>query len=505
VTRRLCTICARGGSKGLPGKNVRLLTGKPLIAHSIEQARASGLFERIAVSTDSPDVVAAARAAGADDLIDRPAEMATDEAAKVPAIHHALLSVEERHGVRFDTLVDLDATAPIRLPQDIRGAVALLEDTGVASVITGCSAYRSPYFDLVELQPDGSVQVAKTSDRAFVRRQDLPTCYDMNASVYVWRTDVFRREPKVFYKDTRLFVMPPERSREIESEFDLAIVEAMMTRGAQADPARRGRFDLTGKIAVVTGGAGILGRHFTAALAEHGAAVAVLDIDDAVNEAAALLRQKFGVSAIGIACDIRAEAQVRAAVERIERELGPIDILHNNAATKGADLAAFFEPVESANLDTWRDVMAVNIDAMFLVAREVGDRMAKRRRGSIIQTSSIYGVVAPDQRIYEGSHYLDRAINTPPVYSASKAAVIGLTRHLAAYWGPSNVRVNAITPGGVESGQNETFKTRYSARVPLGRMAHADEIAGALIFLASDASSYVTGQNIIVDGGLTAW
>jgi NAD(P)-dependent dehydrogenase (short-subunit alcohol dehydrogenase family)/CMP-N-acetylneuraminic acid synthetase len=479
--------------------------GRPLIAHSIEQARTSGLFERIAVSTDSPDIAAAARGAGADDLIERPPEMATDEASKVPAIHHALVAIEERYGTTYDTLVDLDATAPIRLPDDIRGAVALLEDTGVASVITGCSAYRSPYFDLVELQPDGSVRLAKPSERTFVRRQDVPTCYDMNASVYVWRTDAFRRDPKVFYKDTRLFAMPPERSREIESEFDLDIVEAMMARAPGGGPARRGRFDLAGKVAVVTGGAGILGRHFATALAEHGAAVAIIDIDDAVNEMSASIREKFAGRAIGIPCDITVEHAVRAAADRIERELGPIDILLNNAATKSRDLAAFFEPTESYGLDTWREVMAVNIDAMFLVAREIGGRMAKRQRGSIIQTSSIYGVVAPDPRIYEGSQYLNRPINTPPVYSASKAAVIGLTRHLATYWGPFNVRVNAITPGGVESGQNDTFKTRYSERVPLGRMAQADEMVGALILLASDASSYITGQNIIVDGGLTAW
>jgi len=131
--------------------------------------------------------------------------------------------------------------------------------------------------------------------------------------------------------------------------------------------------------------------------------------------------------------------------------------------------------------------------------------MARRGRGSIIQTASIYGVVAPDPRIYEGSHYLGQSINTPPVYSTSKAAVIGLTRHLATYWGASNVRVNTLTPGGVESGQNDTFTSKYGARVPLSRMARADEMVGALIFLASDASSYVTGQNIIVDGGLTAW
>ena len=125
--------------------------------------------------------------------------------------------------------------------------------------------------------------------------------------------------------------------------------------------------------------------------------------------------------------------------------------------------------------------------------------------GSIIQTASIYGVMAPDHRIYEGSLYLGRQINTPAVYTASKAAVIGLTKHLASYWAEKGIRVNTLTPGGTESGQNDEFKKRYSDRIPMGRMANAPEMVGALLYLASDASSYVTGQNIIVDGGLNCW
>jgi NAD(P)-dependent dehydrogenase (short-subunit alcohol dehydrogenase family) len=131
--------------------------------------------------------------------------------------------------------------------------------------------------------------------------------------------------------------------------------------------------------------------------------------------------------------------------------------------------------------------------------------VAQGKGGSIIQTASIYGAVAPDQRIYEGSKYLDRQINTPAVYSVSKAAVIGLTRYLATYWADKGIRVNALSPGGVESGQNETFIRNYSSRIPLGRMARADEVVSTLIFLASDASSYVTGQNFLVDGGLSVW
>jgi NAD(P)-dependent dehydrogenase (short-subunit alcohol dehydrogenase family) len=150
--------------------------------------------------------------------------------------------------------------------------------------------------------------------------------------------------------------------------------------------------------------------------------------------------------------------------------------------------------------------MSVNVDGMFLVAQAVGRKMIEQGTGgSIIQTSSIYGILAPDKRIYEGSFYLGRQIGTPAVYSTSKSAVVGLTRHLAAYWADKGIRVNTLTPGGVESGQNETFKERYSARIPLGRMAQGEEMVGALIFLASEASSYITGQNIVVDGGLSIW
>ena len=185
---------------------------------------------------------------------------------------------------------------------------------------------------------------------------------------------------------------------------------------------------------------------------------------------------------------------------------GAIHVLHNNAASKSADLDAFFASTEEYSLSEWRKIMAVNVDGLFLVAQAVGRQMQKQGTGgSIIQTSSIYGLVSSDKRIYEGSFYLGRQISNPAVYSTSKAAVVGLTRYLAANWGDARIRVNALVPAGVESGQNDTFKARYSARVPLGRMAQGDEMVGALVYLASDASSYVTGHCLVVDGGLSAW
>ena len=269
----------------------------------------------------------------------------------------------------------------------------------------------------------------------------------------------------------------------------------------------RGLFDLHGKVAVVTGGAGILGRHFCAGLAESGARVVIVDLlEDKAKELALSLTDRYKVQTIGIGCDVSNRESVQAMVERVVSEFGEINVLHNNAAAKSDDLDAFFAPFEEYSLDQWRKIMAVNLDGMFLMAQAVGKQMiAQRKGGSIIQTASIYGLMAPDHRIYEGSSYLGRQINTPAVYTTSKAAVIGLTQHLATYWAGKGIRVNTLTPGGVESGQNDEFNRRYSARIPMNRMAMAQEMVGALLYLASDASSYVTGQNIIVDGGLNAW
>jgi NAD(P)-dependent dehydrogenase (short-subunit alcohol dehydrogenase family) len=269
----------------------------------------------------------------------------------------------------------------------------------------------------------------------------------------------------------------------------------------------RNLFDLSKKTAIVTGGIGILGKHFCRGLAEFGANVVVVDLDEKLAaDFADELAAEYGTEALGIGCDVSDPSSVAEMVGSTVERLGRIDILHNNAASKSKDLSAFFASFEEFSLDEWRKIMAVNIDGMFLVAQKVGNQMVKQGTGgSIIQTASIYGIVASDKRIYEGSFYLGRQINNPGVYSTSKAAVVGLTRYLAAYWADKGIRVNTLVPGGVESGQNEKFKQRYSARVPMGRMAQAHEMVGALIYLASDGSSYLTGQSIIVDGGLTAW
>ena len=274
----------------------------------------------------------------------------------------------------------------------------------------------------------------------------------------------------------------------------------------RSESSPRCLFDLSGKLALVTGACGILGSRYIAILAQYGADIVVADRDQTVcEEHSEAIARQYGCRATPIAVDVSNAESVGAMMNQILELAGPLDILVNNAATKGDDLTAFFAATEEYNIDVWREIMAVNLDGVFLVAQAAGRGMARRGKGSIINISSIYGNVGPDQRIYEGSHYLGTAINTPAVYSASKAGVIGLTRYLAALWGSRGVRVNCLTPGGVQSGQNETFTRRYAERVPLGRMAHVDEMNGAIVFLASDASSYITGHNLVVDGGWSIW
>ncbi|MCK1621425.1 acylneuraminate cytidylyltransferase family protein [Bradyrhizobium sp. 159] len=224
----LCTMCARGGSKGVVGKNARDLLGKPVLAWSIEQARETGLFDAIAFSSDSDALLDAALKAGADIAVRRPAEMATDAAPKLPAIRHCLEQAIVQTGKTPEMFVDLDVTSPLRLASDISGAVALLRESGARNVITGAPARRSPYFNLVEQRSDGSVGLSKSANPPITRRQDAPRCFDMNASIYVWHVAPFLEQPAVFYPDTRLFEMPEERSIDIDSDLDFALVELLL-------------------------------------------------------------------------------------------------------------------------------------------------------------------------------------------------------------------------------------------------------------------------------------
>ena len=228
MNKILCTICARGGSKGVKNKNIKLINGKPLIAYTIEQAKKSGLFEHIVISTDSDDIANIAQEYGAEIFFKRSAEMASDTAGKLDVIRDAFKRSEEYYNTKFDYLIDLDATAPLRSVEDIINAFNQFKKNNNDNLITAMPARRSPYFNLVEVDTKGKVSLSKTLDKTIVRRQDAPKSYDMNASIYIWKRDVILSNNSLFLAKTGLYVMPEERSIDIDTELDYKFVEFLM-------------------------------------------------------------------------------------------------------------------------------------------------------------------------------------------------------------------------------------------------------------------------------------
>lgn len=225
---RLCTICARGNSKGVQDKNIRFLCGMPLIAHSIQQAKLAGIFKYVAVSSDSSKILDIAKEWGADILIARPDNLAGDDAPKLPAIRHCVSQVEEKVRYTFDTIVDLDATSPLRNQIDIIKAVELLELNKADNVITGCRSRRSPYFNMVSLDEMGHPAVLMGSATPVYCRQRAPLTFDLNASIYVWQRSSLFRNHSIFTPNTRFYEMPPERSHDIDDMLDFEIVKLLL-------------------------------------------------------------------------------------------------------------------------------------------------------------------------------------------------------------------------------------------------------------------------------------
>lgn len=223
--KRIATICARKDSKGLPGKNKLLLNGLPLFGLAIKQAKMSSYFSEVVVSTNDPDILTDATKFGADLIIERPSVLSTDTAGKPATILHALLESERYFNTKYDTVVDLDVTSPLRISEDICGAINLLEEKKVCSVVTACDSHRNPYFNLLELNDSNYAKLIKENFFPVLSRQEAPMCFDMNAAVHVWNATDLKSNPVILYPNTLIYRMPAERSWDIDSFFDYEIVK----------------------------------------------------------------------------------------------------------------------------------------------------------------------------------------------------------------------------------------------------------------------------------------
>ncbi|MCC7194306.1 MAG: SDR family oxidoreductase [Gemmatimonadaceae bacterium] len=268
-------------------------------------------------------------------------------------------------------------------------------------------------------------------------------------------------------------------------------------------------FSLAGRVAVVTGGAGLLGPRHAEALAAAGGIPVIADIRlEAAERVAADIADRFGVQATATLLDVADETSVEAATARVLDRYGRVDILVNNAANnpRVEDGVTAFTRIEAFPLARWNADIAVGLTGPFLCAKHIGAAMSRAGRGCIVNIGSEYGMIAPDQRLYRVEGLPDSAQPAKPVsYTAVKAGLHGLTLYLATYWAGAGVRVNSITVGGVENGQDSGFVARAASRIPLGRMGRPTDYQGALVYLCSDAASFVTGANLVVDGGKSVW
>lgn len=263
-------------------------------------------------------------------------------------------------------------------------------------------------------------------------------------------------------------------------------------------------FRIDNKVVVLTGGCGKLGRHYTSALVDAGARVAVFDVTPfSCSDVGDLDAERI----LSIEADVTNRNSLEAGLNAVIAKWGVPHALINNAALDSPPDAPIEEtgPFESYPESSWDRVMDVNTKGVFFCCQVIGGAMAQAGRGSIVNISSIYGLVSPDQRIYDYRRASGEAFFKPVAYSVSKSSLLNLTRYLATYWAGKNVRVNTLTLAGVFHNQDPQFLKNYIARVPLGRMAEAHDYVGAIVFLVSDASAYMTGANMIIDGGWTAW
>jgi NAD(P)-dependent dehydrogenase (short-subunit alcohol dehydrogenase family) len=275
----------------------------------------------------------------------------------------------------------------------------------------------------------------------------------------------------------------------------------------------RDQFDLSGRVAVITGGIGLLGRKHAEAIAEAGGRPVLVDLDEPRCAAvAAEIAQQYDTQSLGLAADITRPDAVERMLARVLEAFGRVDILINNAAVNptmtagdGADDPSRSR-LEHLPMEVWQRDLAVGLTGSFLCSRTLGAEMARRGGGVILNIASDLGLIAPDQRLYQRPGLAwDRQPVKPVTYSVVKHGLIGLTRYLATYWADRGVRANALAPGGVSNDQDEAFVHRLTQLIPMGRMARADEYKAAVLFLVSDASSYMTGATIAIDGGRTAW
>ena len=489
----IAIIPARGGSKHIPRKNLFPINGKPLLYYTISACLNSTLVNRTVVSTDNDEISRVAKEIGAE-VIKRPKRLSTDIAQMEPALEHALDYLKNKEKYNPNIIVLPQNTSPLRTSNHIDEALTLLIKKNYDSVLSGF-----PYHIHIWNKINQSIIQPHSYDPSKRKnRKDLPEQILENGSLYATTLSAFKKSHCRISGKIGFYPMPMELSYDIDDMDDLRKTEKILqTQNKHVD-----LFSVKNKNIILTGASGLLGSYYARTLLEAGANMALIDhntrVSQAIKEEFTNARQTVQV----YKCDLSKPNQINSTIKKIMKDFPTIDVLINNAAFVSAKTFAIkdFKNFETHPFDLWKKAFEVNIDAPFILSQKVLGIMKKQKSGSIINISSNYGIVGPDFDTYE-----NEKLWTPPGYAVTKSAILNFTRYIANLYGKYNIRCNTLSPSGVATDkQSDSFKKKYASRNALKRMARVSDYAGPLIFLCSNASDYMTGANLVVDGGWTA-
>ena len=488
----LSIIPARGGSKGIRLKNLVRLDGKPLLHYTIRASLESKLVDRTIVSTDNKKIAEQAKKLGAE-VITRPKQLATDESLLEPVIQHVLDFLKAKKKYRPDIIVLLQNTSPLRSSEYVDGALSLLIKKKYDSVLSG---YPWQVFSW-KVKSDSSIIPYSYDPQNRSRRQESGERALENGAIYATTSSAFKKSQCRISGKVGFYTMPMELSYDIDGNADLYATELILQQ-----QKINNLFSVEGKNIILTGASGLLGSYYARTLLEAGANMALIDHNTRVSQE---IKEEFTNARQTIQiykCDLSKPNQINSTIKKIMKDFPTIDVLINNAAFVSAKTFAIkdFKNFETHPFDLWKKAFEVNIDAPFILSQKVLGIMKKQKSGSIINISSNYGIVGPDFDTYE-----NEKLWTPPGYAVTKSAILNFTRYIANLYGKYNIRCNTLSPSGVATDkQSDSFKKKYASRNALKRMARVSDYAGPLIFLCSNASDYMTGANLVVDGGWTA-
>ena len=490
----LAIIPSRGGSVEIPHKNIVRVDGKPLQYYTIKASQNAKLITRTIVSTDDEKIAKHARSMGVE-VMNRQKKYATSDSLIEPAIKDILNTLKKKEKYVPDFIVLLQNTSPLRRSEHIDECIQKMLKNKYDSIFS-CSDSKALVWGKKgsHLKP-----ITYDSDKRKQRQEIANKQFLENGAIYVTKYKNFINSNNRISGKIGYYKMNSEISYEIDKEHDLLAVEQIFKKQKNDN---QDIFSVKGKNIVVTGSSGLLGSYYAKLLLERGANLAMIDHSEEISNG---IKEEYSSPRNRVEfykCDLSKPKQIVSTFKKIKSDFNKIDVLINNAAFVSAKTfhVKDFKNYEKHPFELWKQSFEINVDAVHICCQEALKIMKKENKGSIINISSNYGLVSPSFDTYD-----DEKLWTPPGYAVTKSAILNLTRYIANLYGKYNIRCNTFSPSGVATKKLSTrFIKRYSSKNAFGRMANVTDYEGPLIFLCSDASSYMTGANLIVDGGWTS-